>query len=50
MLEIIEEKNNSLLIEIDRETFQSLSSEIDEDFSNYEFVFDEATPTSKLIK
>lgn len=50
MFEIVEEKKDSILIEVDKETFQSLSWEIDEDFSKYEFVFDEPTPTSELIK
>jgi len=49
MYKILEKKENTVLVEMDIQTFEWIERERNEDFKKYEFVFDEPIKASKLV-
>jgi len=49
MYKILEKNKNTVLVEMDINTFEEIEKYRNEDFSKYEFVFDEPIKASKLV-
>jgi len=49
MLKVIKKEKDIVLVKMDISTYQWLKSEISEDFSNYEVVFEKPIEASKLL-
>jgi len=49
MYKVLEKKSESVLVEMDIETFETMENDMNEDFSKYEFVFDEPVKASSLV-
>ena len=49
MYKVLDKTSDTVLVKMDITTFETISSEIDENIENYEFVFDKSIKASKLI-
>jgi len=49
MFKVIEKEKDIVLVKMDINTYNWLNNEINEDISNYEFIFDKPIKASKLI-
>ena len=49
MYKVLDKTSDSVLVKMDIKTFETISSDIDENIENYEFVFEEPVKASKLI-
>ena len=50
MFEVIEKQNDSIIVKMDTRTFEWIQDEIEEDISQYEFIFDKPVLASTLLK
>jgi len=49
MFNVIEKKEDSVLVEMDINTYKWVKEELNEDFSNYECIFEEPVNASELL-
>lgn len=49
MFEVIKKKKDTVTVEMDIQTFEWVCEDIDENISDYEFVFDTPISASKLV-
>ena len=49
MYKIVEKKSDSVLVEMDIKTFEIMENDMNDDFSEYEFIFDKPVMASSLI-
>ena len=49
MYKVLDKDTESVLVKMDIQTFQDISNDIEEDISQYEFVFDKPIEASKLL-
>lgn len=49
MYKVVEKTSKSVLVEMDIKTFEIIENDMNEDFSNYEFVFDKPVKASELV-
>jgi len=49
MYKVLDKDTKSVLVKMDIQTFQDISNDINEDISQYEFVFDTPIEASKLL-
>ncbi len=49
MFKVIKKDEKSVMVEMDIDTYNWVEEEINEDFSNYEFVFEEPIGATELL-
>lgn len=49
MYKVVEKTDDSVLVEMDISTFETMENDMNEDFSQYEFIFEKPVKASNLV-